>query len=121
MRFQYDPSRPQFDVVTAVELGDLDRGHHAIDITGTDARLYSLTCPLMFGLIVVGIPKYTRGKLKFVPKNKEGQTLKSKVEALDDPRSDTPDLLAPPGALDKASAPSRRREALSARSRSGRQ
>ena len=27
MRFRYDPSRPQFDVVTAIELGDLDRGY----------------------------------------------------------------------------------------------
>ena len=42
------------------------------------------------------IPKYTQGKLMLVPKNKEGQPLKSKVEALEDPRSDTPDLL-PPG------------------------
>ncbi len=33
MRFRYDPSRPKFDVVTAIELGDLDRGYRAIDIT----------------------------------------------------------------------------------------
>ena len=44
MRFRYDPSRPKFDVVTAIELGDLDRGYRAIDITGKDERLYSLTC-----------------------------------------------------------------------------
>ena len=31
MRFRYDPSRPQFDVVTAIELGDLDAGYRAID------------------------------------------------------------------------------------------
>jgi 5'-nucleotidase len=42
------------------------------------------------------MPKYTQGKLMLVPKNKEGQPLKSKVKALEDPRSDTPDLL-PPG------------------------
>ena len=46
MRFRYDPSRPKFDVVTAIELGDLDRGYRAIDISGKDERLYSLTCPL---------------------------------------------------------------------------
>ena len=40
----------------------------------------------MLGLILVAIPKYTKGKLALVPKNKEGQPLKSKVEALDDPR-----------------------------------
>ena len=75
MRFRYDLSRPQFDVVTAIEVGDLDRGYRAIDITGKDERLYSLTCPLMLGKILVAIPKYTKGKLTLVPKNKDGQPL----------------------------------------------
>jgi 5'-nucleotidase len=97
MRFRYDSSRPKFDVVTAIEMGDLDRGYRAIDISGKDERLYSLTCPLMVAMFLVAIPKYTKGKLTLVPKNKEGQPLKSKVEALDDPRSDTPDLLPPAG------------------------
>ena len=43
------------------------------------------------------------GKLFLVPKNKEGRPLKSKVEALDDPRHDTPDLLPPPGTMDQSS------------------
>ena len=103
MRFRYDPSRPQFDVVTAIEMGDLDRGYHAIDISGKDARLYSLTTPLMLAMILVAIPKYTKGKLPLVAKNKDGQPLTSKVEALNDPRSDTPDLLAPAGTMDRAS------------------
>ncbi len=72
MRFRYDPSRPKFDVVTAIELGDLDRGYKAIDISGKDERLYSLTCPLMLGPIIVAIPKYTKGKLALVPKKKDG-------------------------------------------------
>jgi 5'-nucleotidase len=103
MRFYYDPSRPTFDVVTSIELGDLDRGYRAIDITGKDAQLYSLTCPAYLGLIVVAIPKYTKGALALVPKNKDGQPFSSRVEALDDPRIDTPDLLAPPGTTDRAS------------------
>ena len=107
MRFRYDPSRPRFDVVTAIELGDLDHGYRAIDISGKDERLYSLTCPLMLAMIVVAIPKYTKGKLALVPKNKEGQPLKTKTEALDDPRSDTPDLLPPPGTTDQASVATR--------------
>jgi 5'-nucleotidase/UDP-sugar diphosphatase len=103
MRYRYDMSRPKFDVVTAIELGDLDRGYQAIDITGKDERLYSLTCSLYIGLILMSIPKYTKGKLALVPKNKEGQPLKSRVEALDDPRSGTPDLLPPAGTMDKSS------------------
>ena len=107
MRFRYDPSRPQFDVVTAIEMGDVDRGYAAIDISGNDERLYSLTCPLMVAMFLMAIPKYTKGKLTLVPKNKEGQPLKSKVEALNDPRSDTPDLLPPAGTtVDRASVDS---------------
>jgi len=104
LRFRYDPARPKFDVVTAIELGDLDRGYKAIDITGKDKRLYSLTCPLMLGQIIVAIPKYTKGKLPLVPKNKDGKPLTSKVEALEMPDdSHAPYLLAPPNTVDKAS------------------
>jgi 5'-nucleotidase len=103
MRFRYDPSRPKFDVVTAIELGDLERGYKPIDISGKDARLYSLSCPLMLGPIIVAIPKYTKGKLPLVPKNKQGKPLTSRVEALDDPRDDTPYLLPPPGTTDTSS------------------
>jgi 5'-nucleotidase len=103
MRFRYDMTRPQFDVVTAIEMGDLDRGYRAIDITGKDERLYSLTCPLMLGVFIVAIPKTTKGKLALVPKNKEGQPLKSRVEALDAPRENSGYLLPPPGTTDKGS------------------
>ncbi len=103
MRFRYDPSRPKFDVVTAIELGDLDRGYKAIDISGKDERLYSLTCPLMLGPIIVAIPKYTKGKLALVPKNKDGKPLTSKVEALEVPPENTPYLLPPPGTTDATS------------------
>jgi len=103
MRFRYDKSRPMFDVVTAIELGDLDRGYRGIDISGNDGRLYSLTCPLYLGIMLVAIPKYTKGQLALLPKNKQGRPLASRVEALDDPRADTPDLLPPPGTTDKAS------------------
>jgi 5'-nucleotidase len=89
--------------VTAIEMGDLDHDYRAIDITGKDERLYSLTCPMYFGKIVVAIPTFTQGKLALVPKNKESQPLKEKTELLNDPRGDTPDLLPPPGTVDKSS------------------
>ena len=89
--------------MTAIELGDLDRGYRAIDISDKDTRLYSLTCPLMLGVILVAIPRYTKGKLALVAKNKEGQPLASRVEALDAPRDNSGYLLAPPGTVDKNS------------------
>ncbi len=103
LRFRFDASRPKFDVVTAIEIGDLDRGYTPIDMTGKDAQLYSVSTPLMVALILVAIPKYTKGKLPLQAKKKDGQPLTSKVEALDDPRDDTPDLLPPAGAMDKDS------------------
>jgi 5'-nucleotidase len=103
MRCRYDPSRPKLDVVTAIELGDLDRGYEAIDISGKDTRLYSLTCPLYVGVILVAIPKYTKGKLALVAKNKEGLQLASRVEALETPMENSGYLLAPPGKVDQSS------------------
>jgi 5'-nucleotidase len=103
MRFRYDLTRPKFDSVTAIEIGDIERGYKAIDITGQDERLFSLTCPLYFAMVAVAIPKYSKGKLPLVAKNKAGQPLTSRVEALVDPRSGTPDLLPPTGTIDRAS------------------
>jgi 5'-nucleotidase len=103
MRCRYDLSRPKFDAVTAIELGDLDRGYKAIDTSGKDTRLYSLTCSLYVGVILVAIPKYTKGKLALVAKNKEGKPLTSRVDALEAPRENSGYLLAPPGATDASS------------------
>jgi 5'-nucleotidase len=103
MRFRYDKSRSIFDVVTAIELGDIDRGYHTIDTSGKDSRLYSLTCPLMLGVILVSIPQYTKGKLQLVARNKDGQQLTSRVDALETPHENTGYLLAPPGKVDKTS------------------
>jgi 5'-nucleotidase len=103
MRCRYDLSRPKLDVVTAIELGDPERGYKAIDTSGKDTRLYSLTCSLYVGVILVAIPKYTKGKLALVAKNKDGRQLASKVEALEAPRENSGYLLAPPGTVDKDS------------------
>ena len=100
LRCRYDLTRPKLDVVTSVELGDFDRGYRAIDTTGKDARLYSFTCPLYVGVILVAIPKYTKGRLTLVPKRKDGQPMTSKVEALDAPKENSGYLLAPPGQVD---------------------
>ena len=103
MRFRYDLTRPKFDTVTAIELGDFDRDYKAVDTSGKDARLYSLTCPLTLGPIIVAIPKYTKGKLALVPKKKDGTPLTSKVDALEMPPENTGYLLPPPGTTDVTS------------------
>ena len=103
MRFRYDLSRPKFDAVTAVELGNFDSGYNVIDITGKDQSLYSLTCPLMLAVLSVPIPKLSEGKLVFVPKNKAGQPLTTRLEALDMPRENSGYLLAPPAKVDRNS------------------
>ena len=102
MKFHYDLTRAKFDAVTAIELGDFDRGYRAIDISGQDARLYSLTCPVMLGPILMAIPQLTNG-LAFVPKNKAGQPLKSRVDALALPGGQTAQMMLPSGTVDKES------------------
>ena len=72
MRFRYDLSRPKFDAVTQIELGDLDRGYRAIDISETGKDLYSVACNLYLGIIVASIPKKTNGALALDPE-KEGR------------------------------------------------
>lgn len=104
MRFRYDLSRPRFDVVTAIEIGDLDHGYREIDITGKDATLFNIACPLFLGLFLVSIPKFTNGMLTLVPKNKDGQPLKSRTEAFATaPPGSTPDLVPPRGSVDEKS------------------
>ena len=103
MRFHYNSTRPQFDVVTAIEIGDFDHGYRAIDISGKDARLYSLTCPLYIRLHSRVHTEILEGQTDACGQEQGGQPLKSKVEALDDPRSDTPYLLPPAGTMDRAS------------------
>ena len=99
MRFSYNTSRPKFDVVTSIELGDYDHGYKKIDITGSDQKLYSLTCPVYIGMIAVSIPKYTKGILELIPKNAKGEPLRSKVEALDLPKDNLAEILAPQGII----------------------
>ena len=104
MRFHYDLSRPPYDAVTTIELGDLDRGYRAVDVSGQDKTLYSFTCPLMLVPLLMALSQLTKGKLKVVPKNREGLPLKSRVEALVDiPRSSTAQLMLPQSSVDQSS------------------
>jgi 5'-nucleotidase len=103
MRFSYDLTRPQFDAVTVVEIGDHDSGYREVDISGKDERLYSLTCPLMLVPLLMALPQLTKGKLTVVPKNKDGRPLKSRVEALVDIPRSSAQLMLPRGTTDTAS------------------
>lgn len=98
LRFTYDPARPQFDQVVEVALGDFDRGYTAINITGAGSQLYGIACPLFFALILVSIPKFTEGRLTLIAKNRQGEPLQSRAEAIAVPALDTPDLLPSSGA-----------------------
>jgi 5'-nucleotidase/UDP-sugar diphosphatase len=97
MKFTYSASRPKYDVITAIELGDYDHGYKPIDITGKDEKLYSFTTSLYMAMILVAMPTYTKGQLALVPKNEKGEPLKSKVEALELPSDNLAELLAPNG------------------------
>jgi 5'-nucleotidase/UDP-sugar diphosphatase len=70
---------------------------------GKDQKLYSLTTPLYLGMIITAIPKYTKDQLKIVAKNAKGEPLKTKVEALEMPKENAAEMLAPNGiVMDRA-------------------
>jgi 5'-nucleotidase len=100
MRFSYDPSRPQLDTVTEIELGDLDNGYRAMDFSEGATELYGVACNLYFGLVLASIPQKTNGALSLVPKTKNGAPMKSRVEALPDRPQGAPYLLPPRGTID---------------------
>jgi 5'-nucleotidase / UDP-sugar diphosphatase len=104
MRFRYDPSRPKYDVVTAIEVGDLDHGYAPIDISGKDKRLFSVTSPLYMAMLIVAVPANSKGALPLTAKHKDGTPLTSQVEAVEEaPRAATPYLLPPRHTVDKRS------------------
>jgi 5'-nucleotidase/UDP-sugar diphosphatase len=102
MRFRYDVSRPKFDAVTQIELGDRARGYRAIDISNTSAGLYSVACNLYFGLVLASVSK--KAGVSLVPKKKDGTPLKSRAEAVPEQPQSGPYLLPPKGTIDEDQA-----------------
>jgi len=104
MRLYYDPSRPKFDQITAMELGDLDRGYRPIDISD-NARLYSFACSSYIGVIIAALPRLSKGAVQLAPKKADGTPMASKTDAVVDPRESTSPHIRPgSGSLDKAAA-----------------
>ena len=89
MRFYFDTSRAKFDQITSIELGNLDVGYHPIDISESATKLYSLTTSLYVGLFVAAIPKLSKGALQLVPKKADGTPIKTRTDAIIDPREST--------------------------------
>ena len=89
MRFYYDPSRSKFDQITAIELGDLDKGYRPIDTSETATKLYSLTSSLYLGLLIIALPKLSKGAVQLVAKKADGTPIKTRTDAIADPREST--------------------------------
>ena len=70
MRFRYDLSRPKFDAVTQIELGDLARGYRTIDTSDKSTNLYSVACNLYFGLVLISVSR--KAGVSLVPKKRTG-------------------------------------------------
>jgi 5'-nucleotidase len=103
MRFHYDLSRPKFDAVTQIELGDLTRGYRTIDISDeSSTTIYSVACNLYFGLVLISISR--KAGVSLVPKKKDGTPIKSRAEALPEPPQSGPYLLPPKGTIEEDQA-----------------
>jgi len=95
MRLYYDPSRPKFNQITAIELGELDKGYSPIDFSESATRLYSFTCSLYVGLVIVALPRLSKGAVQLVPKKADGTPIKHRTDAIADPRESTGALVLP--------------------------
>jgi 5'-nucleotidase len=105
LRVFYDPSRPKFDQITAMELGDLDRGYAPIDTSESASRLYSFTCSLYIGVIIAALPRLSQGAVQLVPKKKDGTPIQTRTDAMVDPRDSTgPYILQGSGSMETDSA-----------------
>jgi 5'-nucleotidase len=105
MRVFYDPSRPKLDQITAIELGDLDRGYQPLDTSESASRLYSFTCSLYVGVIIAALPKLSKGAVQLVPKKADGTPIKTRTDAMFDPRDSTgPYILPGSGSMETDSA-----------------
>jgi len=102
MRFRYDLSRPKFDAVTQIELGDLERGYRTIDTSDKSTNVYSVACNLYFGLVLISISR--KAGVSLVPKKKDGTPIKSRAEALPERPQSGPYLLPPKGTIEQDQA-----------------
>ena len=101
MRFHYDLSRPRFDAVTQIELGDLAGGYRTIDISDS-TNLFSVACNLYFGLVLIST--WRKAGVSLVPKKRDGTPIKSRAEALPETPQSGPYLLPPKGSIEEDQA-----------------
>ena len=101
MRFHYDLSRPKFDAVTQIELGDLAGGYRTIDISDS-TNLFSVACNLYFGLVLISTSR--KAGVSLVPKKRDGTPIKSRAEALPETPQSGPYLLPPKGSIEEDQA-----------------
>jgi 5'-nucleotidase / UDP-sugar diphosphatase len=97
MRLFYDPSRPKFAQITAIELGDLDGGYRPMDLSESASRLYSFTCSLYVGVIIAALPRLSQGAVQLVPKKADGTPIKTRTDAVADPQASSGPYVIPGG------------------------
>jgi 5'-nucleotidase len=89
--------------VTQIELGDLARGYHTIDISDkSSTNLYSVACNLYFGLLLISISR--KAGVPLVAKKNGGTPIKSRAEALPERPQSGPYLLPPKGTIEEDQA-----------------
>ncbi|HOW57226.1 MAG TPA: 5'-nucleotidase C-terminal domain-containing protein, partial [Smithellaceae bacterium] len=75
LRFTYNPNRVIFDRVTAIELGSIEDGFHALDYSKSNKKLYRAAANIYNSAFLKVIGGYTFHFLDIVPKNKNGQAV----------------------------------------------
>ncbi len=92
MRFEHDPARPLFDMVTALYLGDEVTGYSEtpLDTSKESDTLYHVSANLYIGEMLSVLKTFTGGMLAVELKDKDGNVLEHAQDALLDTDPDTP-------------------------------
>ncbi len=88
VRFTFNNYRPPFDRVMSVEVGSVEGGYHAVDLSGADDRLYSIGGTTYVGSFTWLIDEISYGLLSATPKNQHGQPVADIKQSLIDGDTD---------------------------------
>jgi 5'-nucleotidase / UDP-sugar diphosphatase len=92
MRFEHDPARPVFDMVTALYLGDEETGYSEtpLDTAKDNDALYHVSVNLYLAEMLGVLKTFSGGILSIKLKDKDGNVLEDPHDALLDTDPDTP-------------------------------
>ena len=84
LKFRYNEYRVRLDRVMDIELGDADKGYFPLDVSDSNARLYSVGVTTYVGSFLGIIGSLSHGVLQVTPKGPDGEPVETIEDAIID-------------------------------------